>query len=218
MKILLPLAVVGTLFLAQTANASLVLITDGTGYTGPVIDLSGYTGSYTFTQGLLSLPGGVTYQAVGTDTQGGSVLGTGGYGLLSNGISVTTPIIGTNSGIGYVELAFDQVITSFGGLFNYAPGSGGDNPFIAAYDAIGNLLGSFDLSALAPISTPGGVDEFAFRGFESDSADIASIRFGGNFIIFAAPSVAPVPVPAGLPLLLAALGGLGVVARRRKAS
>ena len=146
--------------------------------------------------------------------RGGSVIGTGGYGLGSNGISVTTPIIGTNSEFGYVELAFDTAISSFGGFFNYAPGFG-DSPFLAAYDTLGALLGSFDLSTLSPISTPGGTDVFAFRGIESDAGDIASIRFGGSYIVYA-PQVAAVPLPAALPLLLAALGGLGIAARRRR--
>jgi hypothetical protein len=200
----------------SAADATVVLTTSEAGYAGPVIDLSGYTGYYTFTNGPLSLPNGVTYEAVGTDGQGGSVIGTGGYGFLSNGGSVTTPLIGTNWYLGYIELTFDQAISSFGGFFNYSPDlTYADNPFIAAYDALGNLLASFDISDLAPISTPSGLDLFAFRGMESDSADIASIRFGGSYLAFA-PTIAAVPVPASLPLLLVALGGLGVAARRRK--
>ena len=214
MKALAPLALLLALA-APAAQAAVVLTTDGTGYSGPVLDLTGYEGFYTFFNNPLVLADGVTVTPVGTDGQGGSVIGIGGYGLGSNGGSFTTPIIGTNWTDGYIELTFTSLVSSFGGLFNYAPGFG-DNPFLAAYDGLGNLLGSFDLSVLAPISTPGGIDVFDFRGIESDASDIASIRFGGSYLIYAAPNVAPIPVPAALPLMLLALGALGVAARRRR--
>ena len=45
----------------------------------------------------------------------------------------------------------------------------------------------------------------------------AAISDGGSVVVaFQEISPSPVPVPAAFPLLLAALGGLGFVARRRK--
>jgi hypothetical protein len=218
MKPFASIALLGALAVAPTAQAAVMLTTDSTGYSGPVLDLTGFEGFYTFFNDPLVLADGTVLTPVGTDTQGGSVVGTGGYGLADNGFSFATPIIGTNSDLGYIELTFTSLVSSFGGFFNYAPGFG-DNPFIAAYDSLGGLLGSFDLSALAPISTPGAVDAFAFRGIDSDATDIASVRFGGSFIIYAPDAVviAPIPVPAALPLMLLALGGLGLVAGRRRA-
>jgi hypothetical protein len=215
MKVLAPLVVALSLS-TSAAQATVVLTTDETGYSGPVLDLTGYEGFYTFFNAPIVLADGTTVTPVGTGGQGGSVIGTGGYGFDSNGISSTTPIIGSNWTQGYIELTLTSLVSSFGGFFNYSVPLVGDNPFIAAYDSLGNLLGSFDLSVDAPISTPGGQDVFAFRGIESDATDIASIRFGGSFLVYA-PEVAAIPVPATLPLMLLALGGLGLVARRRQA-
>lgn len=202
--------------LAPAVEAAVVLTTDASGYTGPVLDMTGFEGYYTFFDNTsITLADGTAVTAVGTGFQGGSVAGTGGYGFNGNGISFTTPIIGSNSDVGFVELTFTSLLSSFGGFFNYTDPLFGDNPFIAAYDSLGNLLGSFDLSVLAPISTPSGTDVFAFRGIESDATDIASIRFGGSYLAYA-PQVAAIPVPAALPLMLLALGGLGVAARRRR--
>jgi len=58
--VLLGLAMVG--FTLSTASASTVLLTDDTGYSGPVLDLSAYAnGSYNFTLGPVALPGGITH-------------------------------------------------------------------------------------------------------------------------------------------------------------
>jgi hypothetical protein len=202
------------------------LTLDSSGYTGPQLDLSAFkTGAYNFTFGPEVLPGGITFTAApgnGGNSGQGSVIGQGGYGLASNGsFGGDAVYIGVDSATGYAELSFSSLISSFGGFWNYAPGVG-DAPVISAFGALGNLLGAFDLSVLAPISTPGGFNEFAFRGIVSDSADIAKIRFGGSYILLAGTAdggvpnePSPVPVPAGLPLLLAALGLIGLTARRR---
>jgi hypothetical protein len=231
MKMLAPIAVAGALLVGQATEAAVVLTTDPTGYSGPVLDLGAYaTGNYNFTFGPVPIPGGITFTAspgdgvtwpTGGNSGMGSVIGQGGYGLGANGFFGGDAVyIGVDSGAGFAELTFDTLISSFGGFWNYAPGVG-ENPFIAAYDAIGNLLASFDLSVDAPISTPGGFNAFAFRGLVSDTADIKTIRFGGSYILLAGSPdgsvpVSPIPVPAALPLMLLALGGLGVVARRRR--
>ncbi len=226
MKPIASLVFLSALLLAEVAPAAVVLTTDPTGYTGPQLDLSAYAnGSYNFTFGPESLPGGITFTAApggGGNSGNGSVIGQGGYGLGANGsFGGDSVYIGVDSATGFAELTFDSLISSFGGFWNYAPGTG-NNPIISAFDSLGALLGEFDLSTLAPISTPGGFNQFEFRGIVSDSADIRTIRFGGSFILLAGtadgstPGITPVPVPAALPLLLMAVGGLCIAARRRR--
>ena len=206
------------------ALAAVALTSDETGYAGPALDLSAYSnGSYNFTFGPVSLPGGITFTAApggGGNSGKGSVIGQGSYGLNTNGLfGGDATYIGVDSGTGFATLTFDDPLSSFGGYWNYAPGEG-DSPFIAAYDAMNTLLGSFDLAALAPISTPGGFNAFMFRGIESDRADIKSIRFGGSYILLAGTpdgsTPQPIPLPATGAMALAGLAALAGLGWRRK--
>lgn len=213
---------------ATIASASTSLTTSSAGYTGPTLDLSAYSnGNYNFTFGPVYLPGGITFTAApggGGNSGLGSVIGQGGYGLNDNGyFGGNATYIGVDSGNGYATLTFNSLVSSFGAFWNYATYAGQpsywDAPTISAFGASDNLLGSFDLATLAPISTPGGFNEFAYRGILSDSADIKSIRFGGSYILLAATPdghpVSAVPEPETYAMLLAGLGFIGFIARRK---
>ena len=214
--------------LTTAAQAAVTLVTDDAGYSGPVIDLSAYAnGQYNFTFGPITLPGGITLTAApggGGNSGNGSVVGQGDYGLASNGsFGGDATYIGVDSRTGFVELAFDTAVSSFGAYFNYAPGFG-DAPTLEAFDDMGMLIASFDLEELAPIRTPGGFNEFEFRGLVSDVANIARIRFGGSFLLLAGSpdgslaTMNPVPIPAALPLFVGAIGAGSLVRRRRRAN
>ena len=230
MKHIASAAFVSALLFAQSASAVVVLTTDSSGYTGPQLDLSGYTGTgYNFTFGPELLPGGITFTAApggGGNSGQGSVVGQGSYGLGDNGsFGGDAVYIGVDSATGYAELTFSTLISSFGGFWNYfISGQSvlGDDPTIWALNDLGDILGEFNLLDLAAISTPGGFNDFAFRGILSDAADIRTIRFGGSYILLAGTAdgsvpTSPVPVPAGGLLLIGALGGLAAL-RRRKAA
>jgi hypothetical protein len=77
----------------------------------------------------------------------------------------------------------------------------GDNPFQA-----GPWTFAFDPAALS-----GGIDrlDFLFHGTKTEGIGVAFDNFQTG--------VAPVPVPAALPLLVSGLGALGFFARRRRA-
>jgi hypothetical protein len=149
----------------------------------------------------------------------GSVVGQGGYGLGGNGsFGGSATYIGVDSGGGYAQITFASEQTQFYGYWNYAPGFG-DNATLSTLDASNNVLQSFDLTVLAPISTPGGFNAFQFRGIDGTDK-FSGIRFGGNYILLAATAdggaVGGVPEPASWAMLIAGFGLVGAAARRRR--
>jgi hypothetical protein len=226
-KLIFALSVaLGSMAFAVSEAEALTLTTSDLGYTGPIIDLTAFqNGNYNFTFGPLSLPGGITFTAApggGGNSGNGSVVGQGSYGLGSNGsFGGNATYIGVDSATGFDTLTFANPVSSFGAFWNYCPTCGGDAPFISAFDSLNNLLGTFDLATLAPISTPAGFNLFEFRGITSLAADIKSVQFGGSYLLLAGSPdgtipTPNVPLPAALPLLAGALGGLGAMSRRRK--
>lgn len=232
------------LLAAPAAQAG--LWTDGEDYSGPFIDLASRvdlgdglpddgTGAayYGFTYGPVSLPGMVFTRSPGATNSGlGAVLGQGDYDLGRNGsIGGTAVYAGLDSLTGHMDFRltggpvsqFGAWVNYFGGL-QYGGEGGNSAPFIAALGADGQVLESWDLTARAPISTPDGFNQFAFRGISRDSADIYGLRLGNGFIVaagsadgsaFTAP-VAPVPEPSTYAMMLAGLGFVAWQARRRK--
>ncbi len=95
---------------------------------------------------------------------------------------------------------------------------------IDAFDRAGNLLETL----MPPLGPTGGVFS-TYVGFSRATGDIARVQAvaAGNDILgvdtiawrtAAAAPPSPIPVPASLPLLLAGIGGLGWVARRRRST
>lgn len=209
-------------FAAVGANAS-SLVTTQSAYSGPQLDLSAYqSGSYNFTFGPVNVGAGLTFTANpggGGNSGQGSVVGQGSYGLGGNGsFGGSAVYIGVDSGTGYDEIKFASAQTQFYGFWNYAPGFGTDAT-ISTLDSMGNVLESFNLVALAPISTPGGFNQFAFRGIEGNDS-FYGVRFGGNYLLLAATAdgspVGGVPEPGTWALLIAGFGLVGAAARRRR--
>lgn len=225
LAILVPAAALA--FVALPASAATVLLTDDTGYTGPGLDLSAYAnGQYNFTFGPVVVDGYIFTAAPGGggNSGQGSVIGQGSYGLSTNGFFGGDAVyIGVDSGTGYAQLVLSGgPVSQIGFFMNYAPDTG-NAPTIEALDSAGNVFASYDLSALAPISTPGGFNEFAFRGISSDSANIYGLRFGGSYILVTgtADGTLPnpsVPEPASWAMMIAGFGLAGGLIRRRSAA
>ncbi|MET0381865.1 MAG: PEP-CTERM sorting domain-containing protein [Burkholderiaceae bacterium] len=216
--------IAGIAALAFSGAASATLLTNNTGYTGPTLQLGAFTnGQYNFTFGPVALPGGITFTRdhSASNSGNGAVVGQGFYGLSSNGSFDQNPVyIGLDGANATGTFTLAAPVSSIGFFFNYAPGSGAD-PIITALDSLGNVIDSYDLAVLAPISTPGGLDQFEFRGISESTADIASFQFSGSYLLATGTAngavVPSIPEPANVALLMAGLGLVGVAARRRKA-
>lgn len=206
------------------------LITSAAGITNPtVIDFSEFNGAWLYTAGPVQIGNPVTRDIEWFSTNSNAVIGNESYGLGDNGswTSGRVGYTGLNTDAGSMTFQFnDAPVAGVGGFVNYAPVSYG-TPIIEALDQNGVVLESYDLVANAPISTPNGIDEGAFRGITRAQADIYGFRLLNAFdvlddLTFTGVPVGPpaplVPVPTlstWALLLLAGLLGLTAFVRRR---
>ncbi len=71
-------------------------------------------------------------------------------------------------------------VSQVGAFMNYATG-GQEDLVITAYDSNMAVLETHNITNLADISTPGGLNEGAFRGIERPQADIAVLGISGYY-------------------------------------
>ena len=137
---------------------------------------------------------------------------TGGYGFDQNGFWSGQSMIGSNSGNGSdaMTISFATPVNGVGMLMQYARGAG-DAAVFSAYDSSNNLVDTYTLT-FTDSATNGG----EFVGFHESSSDISYITMAGSYIGGAHLEVSPIPEASNLALMLAGLGMMGVVARRRK--
>ena len=215
------LVAAGLLAVAGSATAGTVL-TSNAGYTGPGLNLGAFAnGNYNFTFGPITVDSFTFTSNNGGGNSGkGSVVGQGGYGLASNGsFGGDAVYIGVDSATGYAQLLGTKAYSQIGFFTNYAPGVGDDVTF-STLDASGNVIQAYDIAAIAPISTPGGFNEFEFRGIDDGTPDIYGLRFGGNYVLLTGTANGTVtsgtPEPETWALMVAGFGLAGSALRRRR--
>ena len=212
---------------AATPAAADNLITTNAGYTGPGLNLSAFAnGSYNFTFGPVTVDGFTFTSAAGGggNSGQGSVVGQGSYGLGSNGsFGGNAVYIGVDSATGYAQLLGTTGYSQIGFFMNYCPNCGGDAPTISTLNAAGNVITTYNLATLAPISTPSGVNQFQFRGISATTPNsIYGLRFGGSYILVTGTATGVVPPPSGVPepatwaMMMLGFGAMGFALRRRQ--
>ena len=119
----------------------------------------------------------------------------------------------------FARFTFSTPVSAVGGFFNYVPGDFIGAPFtILVYGAGNILLESYNIEALAPISTPSGLNDGAFRGILRGQADIVAFEFQNGVSVMdnlTYTTRQQAPEPGTVALLSAALVGIGLLRRRK---
>lgn len=203
----LPASVLVPVLLGTAAHAALVTDSSSLIGTTTVISFSGVTGAGVTDP--VDLGSGVEL----TGTVGGIYFNWNGWGLNGNGTWNTgrDGYAGINDP-GVMRFTFDEPMSAVGALMNYA--SSFPDCTISVLGSSGQVLESYNLGVSAPISTPGGTNDGAFRGILRDQADIYEYRLSTGYPVV--DNLTFTAVPETSAALLAGAGALGAAALRRR--
>jgi hypothetical protein len=208
---------------APAAQAEIVRSISGT-----VIGFDGLVVLPSAPNGPVSAGSGVSVSSVGGSLTLGEAFG-GAWSLGDNGFwSLGKTFAGVDGGVdpltgaASIRFEFASLQAQVGGFMNFDPGfeTFGIPEVLsfAAYDSGGNELESWFLP-LDAIVTPGAFNGGEFYGIGRETADIASFVVFGPYAVIddLTFTTTPIPEPSTYALLLAGLGLLGFMARRRRA-
>jgi hypothetical protein len=181
--------------------------------------------------------GGSTFTPTGLNSDYGLYIAFSGAGTVSTGEPAATPTFGTLTSLTYtlygyngsasfdfsgnvpIETASNEIALASGSLVNgtvitIPTGDG------STFTPLANAALTFNVQAPAFFQSPSVFYDLALTGFTNTPSQVETfaggfrIRQGGGVINFAA---SPVPEPGSSLMLLAGLGAMGFVARRRSA-
>lgn len=210
----------------HAASAGLITSTAGIGAPSKTVDFSQFSAPFVSTIGPVQIGGLVGENITWSSSLATAVIGSGQYLLGGNG-QWNTPQTFTGSGDDTAVMTYrflDGPVNAVGGFLNYGIDPAFVEPvLLQALDINGNVLESYDLLTLAAISTPGGLNEGAFRGIARATNDIYGFAISGRGIVLddltfsRAPVSATVPEPATLWLVaVGAVTAAGVLRRSRR--
>jgi hypothetical protein len=198
------------LALAATLPAHAALTNDVGAIGAPVqtVDFEAFDGL--LTTGPEALGGGVTFNG-----DAGTELGAFIRDLGDNGAWGAGKVFAAGGFVGELRFHFANAISGAGGFVNHF--STGGLPFAVAVTAYG-LGGQVLETHTVPVST--GFDSYnegLFVGITRNVADIGALSFkGGGVVLDDFSHSAPIPEPGTTAMLLAGLGAVGLLMRRRK--
>lgn len=107
---------------------------------------------------------------------------------------------------------------SIAGLTDSGTIFSGENFAMSAVSSAWNVIGTNSSASVTAFRTFASGGTFFINGSANffQTTGSSNYIFARNMVDYAVNAPAPVPLPAALPLMLAALGGLGIAARRRK--
>ena len=183
------------------------LVTDAAGIPGSqkVVDFSQFSGGYNYFADFHSAPVQIG-RSIGENilwsaTDPTSFLGDNTffpYDLSPNGFwdDGRVGFSALDVASGTMTYTFRNPVSAVGGFINYSPDPT-TTVTLAALDSSGNILESYEITSLAPISTPGEMDAGAFRGIALSSAVIAAFSSVGLLRRSGRPDFQPCHCRAG---------------------
>ncbi|NUM34204.1 MAG: PEP-CTERM sorting domain-containing protein [Candidatus Brocadiae bacterium] len=189
-----------------------------------VISFTQFANSPTMTQGPVEVDStaGVTVQWSGVNTNDNAYIGNDSYYSLGNNGVWNTSAEGytaLNNSTGSIRYTFNQDVSSVGAFMNYLPDSN-NHVTVTAYNRSGQVIETYDINNLAPISTFRGTNQGAFRGIQRTMADIAMFEVSNSYVVLDHLSygiTTYTPEPSSLFMALAGMaGGLLALRKNRK--